>query len=104
MVLEFGAVGTTGVFVFTKDPSLVRNLDITPLAVEVQPVDGIAGIMGREYSGDVVITVRIIVASWIPECTVAGIVVYWAEGKVDTRDRVVVNSAVSQKYSFPKKK
>lgn len=96
-VLELGSVGTTGVLVFTKDSGLVGNLDITPLAVEIQPVDGIAGIISCECSGGVVITIRIVVANWIPECTVAGIVVYWAEGKVDTGDRVVVNSAVSQK-------
>lgn len=95
-VLELGAIWTTGVLVFAKDSSLFGDLDISPVAVEIQPIDGIAGIMGRESSSDVVIAVREVVSGRIPECTVAGIVVDWPEGKVDTGDRVVVNSATSQ--------
>lgn len=96
-VLELRTVGTTGVFVLTKDSSLVGNLDITPLAVEVQPVDGIAWIVPREHSGDVVIAVCVVVPGRIPKCAVAGIIVDWTEGEIETGDRVVVNPEASQK-------
>lgn len=89
--LEFRAIGTAGVFVLPKDSALLGNLDIAPLAVEVQPVDRVAGIVGREDSGDVVVAVCVVVSSWIPQRPVAGVVVYWAERKVDPGNRVIVN-------------
>lgn len=88
--LEFRTVRTAGVFVLAENASLVGNLDIAPLTVKVQPVDGVARVVCGELGCRVVIAVRIVVAGRIPQSTVAGVVDNKAIWQVVPGDGVVV--------------
>lgn len=88
--LEFRAVGTAGVFVLAENSNLVGNLDIAPLTVKVQPVDGIARVVCGELGCRVVIAVRIVVAGRVPQSTVAGVVDNKTVWQIVSGDGVVV--------------
>jgi hypothetical protein len=88
--LEFRTVGTAGVLVLAENSSLVSNLDIAPLTVKVQPVDGVARVVCGELGCRVVIAVRIVVACRIPQRAVAGVVDNKAIWQIVPGDGVVV--------------